>query len=54
MNGIYCDVTELFIQEAANPWFVNTGSYLCHIFFLGWNISNVVKFVHELVCKIVK
>ena len=21
---------------------------------LGWNISNVVKFVHELVCKIVK
>ena len=20
----------------------------------GWNISNVVKFVHELVCKIVK
>ena len=23
-------------------------------YIMGWNISNVVKFVHELVCKIVK
>ena len=23
-------------------------------FIMGWNISNVVKLVHELVCKIVK
>ena len=24
------------------------------VLMMGWNISNVVKFVHELVCKIVK
>ena len=28
--------------------------YFITLYIMGWNISNVVKFVHELVCKIVK
>ena len=28
--------------------------YYITFYIMGWNISNVVKFVHELVCEIVK